>query len=124
VTLLLGNGLSPRNVAGQFDVKRFDDNVHVLVRIIFFKVVPDLRCHIVFPKGQNLPLVTRECLQHFARNGTAVQNVFHFPGLQRQTFDHREFQACRCAAVTDGGDFRYINGMLPLRAVVGLNDAA
>jgi hypothetical protein len=85
---------------------------------------PNLSRHIVFPKGQNLPLVARKRLQHFARIVAAVQNVFHFPGLQRQTFHHREFQACRCAAVTNGGDFRQINGMLPLRAVVGLDDVA
>jgi hypothetical protein len=62
VTLILDQRWSLRNVAGQFDVKRFYDDAYVLGGIFFFKVFPNLRRHIAFPKVQNLPLVTRECL--------------------------------------------------------------
>ncbi len=51
-----------------------DDDAHVLVRIFFFKVFPNLSRHIAFPKVQNLPLVTRKRLQHYVQIVTAIQN--------------------------------------------------
>jgi hypothetical protein len=124
VTLFLGLRRSFRNGAGQFDFKRLDDDAHVLVGMFFLKMFSHLCGHVVFPNLKNLSLVVRERLQHFSHIVAAVQNVFHFPGLQRQTFDNRKFQACLRATVTNGCDFRQINGMLPLRAVVDLDDVA
>jgi hypothetical protein len=124
VTLFLGLRRSFRNGAGQFDFKRLNDDAHVLVWIFFFKVFSHLCGYVAFPNLKNLSLVMHKRLQHFSHIVAAVQNVFHFPGLQWQTFDNRKFQTCLRATVTNGCDFRQINGMLPLRSVVSLDDVA
>ncbi len=84
---------------------------------------PHLRLHVFFPEVQNLPLVVRERSQNIPDAVAAVQNLFDLPGLQRQAFDDRKFQACRRAPVANGRDTRQIEVMLPLRAVGGLDDA-
>jgi hypothetical protein len=88
----------------------------------FGKMFPHLRFYIFFPEVQNLPLVAHERLQHVPDVVAAVQNVLHFPGFQRQTFENGKFHACRRAPVANGSDFRQIKVMLPMRAVVGLDD--
>ena len=124
MTVILSKRFPACNVTRHFDFKRFDHNTHVLAWIFFIKMFPHLRLHVVFPEVQNLPLIACERLQHFPHVVAAVKNVPHFPGLQRQTFDNGKFQACRRVAMANGSDSRQINGMLPLRAVIGLNYTA
>jgi hypothetical protein len=45
--MILHKRFSVRNIAAHFDVKRLDNNVHVLMGIFFFKVFPDLCSHTI-----------------------------------------------------------------------------
>jgi hypothetical protein len=120
-TLRLGNGWSFGNGAGHFDFKRFNDNAHVLTRIILIEMLFHLRLYVVLPEIQNLLLVADKISQNVPDVVSAVQNLFGFTGRQRQTFDNGKFQARFRSPVANGRDFRQIKAMPPFRAVVGLD---
>jgi len=113
-----------RNGACHLDFKRFDDDAHVLARVFLTQMFSYMRFDIFFPEAQNLPLIACKRLQHFPDIVAAIQSFFNLPGVQGQAFDDGKFHACRRVPMANGSDVRQVNVMLPLRAVVSLDDAA
>jgi hypothetical protein len=123
-TLILSLCRSLSKSARHFIFKRFNHDVYVMAGIFLFKVFPDLRRHVIFPKSQNLSLVVRERLQHFPHVVAAVQNVFGLARWERNGFDNGKFHFVSDAAVANGNVFHQLKVMLPFRAVVCFDHAA